>query len=207
MAVDQVAQAGPKYLNMLAFLSALDIGGSLTRGCRFIVTVRPPNAMVGKTYPNDLHMMCEVAELPGRSFNVVQTRYYGPSQVFPTNTEYQPITLTFLCRADSRERRFFDDWLDIINPTSTFNYAYPSDYYTQIDVFQYAEYGDPSPLGPLSVIPITGLTQTPHISYQWSLMKAWPLVIAAQPVNWAEQDVLRMNVTFTYKNWERPTLL
>ena len=205
MAVDQVAQAGPKYLNMLAFLGALDMGGSLTRGCRFAVAIRPPTAL--RSYPGDLQYVCDTAELPGRSFAAAEARYYGPSQTFPTNTQYQPLNLSFLCRADSRERRFFDDWLDIINPTSTFNYAYPSDYYTQIDVFQYAEYGDPSPLGPLSVIPITGLTQTPHISYQWSLMKAWPLVIAAQPVNWAEQDVLRMNVTFTYKNWERPTLL
>ena len=205
MAVDQVGQAGPKYLNMLAFLSALDMGGNLTRGCRFVAVVRPPQSMPG--YIPDMHLMCEAAEFPGRSFNVVQTRYYGPSQVFPTNSEYQPITLTFLCRADSRERRFFDDWLDIINPTSTFNYAYPNDYFSTIDLFQYTEYGDPSVLGPLSVIPLAGMAQTPHISYQWSLMKAWPLVVNPQPVNWAEQDVLRLNVTFTYKNWERPTLI
>lgn len=205
MAVDQVAQAGPKYLNMLAFLGALDIGGSLTRGCRFAVTVRPPATM--KSFPIDLHYMCEVAELPGRSFNVVQARYYGPSQLFPTNTEYQPITLSFLCRADSRERRFFDDWMDIINPTDSFNYAYPNEYWSQIDVFQYTEYADPSPLGPLSSIPLVGMTLTPHISYQWSLIKAYPVAVSAQPVNWADQEVLRLSVTFTYKNWERPTLL
>ena len=204
MAVDQVTQNGPKYMNMLAFLSALDIGGSLTRGCRFAVTVRPPTTL--RSFPTDLHFMCEVAELPGRSFNVVQARYYGPSQVFPTNTEYQPITLTFLCRADSRERRFFDDWLDLINPTDTFNYAYPNEYWSQIDVFQYTEYADPSPVGPLASIPLVSMTLTPHISYQWSMIKAWPIAVNAQPVNWAEQDVLRLNVTFAYKNWERPTL-
>ena len=81
MPVDQVGQAGPKYMNMLAFLGALDMGGSLTRGCRFAVSVRPPPTL--KSYPGDLHYLCDVAELPGRSFTVAQARYYGPSQVFP----------------------------------------------------------------------------------------------------------------------------
>lgn len=204
MAVQQVAQTGPKYLNMLAFLGALDMGGSLTRACRFAVQIRPPTSL--KKYPNDLQYVCDTAELPGRSFAVAQARYYGPSQLMPTNTEYQPITLTFLCRADSTERRFFDDWLEFINPTSNYNFAYPNEYYSEINIFQYTEYADPSPLGPLSVIPVTGSTWTPHISYQWTLRKAWPLVINAQPVNWAEQELLRLSVTFTYKNWDRPTL-
>ena len=145
MAVDQVAQAGPKYLNMLAFLGALDMGGSLTRGCRFAVAIRPPTSL--RSYPGDLQYVCDTAELPGRSFAAAEARYYGPSQVFPTNTQYQPLTLSFLCRADSRERRFFDDWLEFINPTNNFNFAYPNEYYSEVNIFQYTEYGDPSPLG------------------------------------------------------------
>lgn len=204
MPVQQVAQTGPKYLNMLAFLGALDMGGSLTRACRFAVSIAPPVGL--RSYPPDLHYLCDTAELPGRSFSVAQARYYGPSQIFPTNTEYQPLTLSFLCRADSRERRFFDDWMDFINPVNTFNYNYPNEYYSEINIFQYTEYGAPSPLGPLSVIPLTGSTWQPNISYHWRLMKAWPLVVNAQAVNWADQDVLRLQVTFTYKSWDRPTL-
>ena len=206
MPVDQVGQAGPKFMNMLAFLGSLDMGGSLTRGCRFAVSITPPAAIKAKVLVPDLHMLCDTAELPGRSFAAAEARYYGPSQVFPTNTQYQPLTLSFLCRADSRERRFFDDWLEFINPTNNFNFAYPNEYYSEIDIFQYTEYGDPSALGPLSVIPLTGMTWTPHISYHWRLLRAWPLAVNAQPVNWADQDVLRLQVTFTYKNWDRPTL-
>ena len=179
---------------------------SLTRGSRFAVSITPPAAIKSAMLVPDLHMLCDTAELPGRSFMAAEVRYYGPSQVLPTNTQYQPITLSFLCRSDSRERRFFDDWLDLINPTDTFNYAYPNEYWSQIDVFQYTEYADPSPVGPLASIPLVSMTLTPHISYQWSMIKAWPIAVNAQPVNWAEQDVLRLNVTFAYKNWERPTL-
>jgi hypothetical protein len=117
--------------------------------------------------------------------------------VFPVNTEYQPLALTFLCRADSQERRFFDDWLDYINPVSSFNFRYPEEYFSEVEIFQYAEWGTPKAGGSKPV---------PQITYHWKLVRAWPTLVNDQPVNWAEQDVLRMQVTFAYKYWERPNL-
>ena len=180
---------------MLAFLGALDMGGSLTRGCRFAVAIRPPTAL--KTYPGDLQYVCDVAELPGRSFTVAQARYYGPAQLYPVNTEYQQLTLSFLCRGDSRERRFFDDWLDTINPTSNFNFEYPDRYYSVINIYQYAEWGSVQSRSPY----------VPQVTYNWRLHRAWPMLIGEQPINWAEQEYLRLQVTFAYKYWDRPNLL
>ena len=191
--IDQVSQTGLKDLNMGRFKSVLDNGGSLAKACRYIVAIKPQTSI--KSYPKDLHYLCEAAEFPGRGFSVVQTRYYGPSQMYPVNSEYQPINLTFMCRSDSRERRFFDDWLDLINPVDNFNFEYPEKYYCTIELYQYAEYGSNQ-----------STTPTPHISYQWRLNKAWPTLVSPQPVAWAEQDVLRMSVSFAYKYWDRPNL-
>ena len=190
--VDQVSQTGLKDLNMLRFRSVLDSGGSLAKACRYVVAIRPPTAL--KTFPRDLHYLCEAADLPGRGFAVSQIRYYGPSQVLPNNTEYQPLALTFICRADSQERRFFDDWLDFINPSSTFNFEYPNNYYSEIEIYQYQERGGQSGGG------------VPQISYHWKLYKAWPTLVNDQPVNWAESEYLRLQVTFAYKYWDRPNL-
>lgn len=195
MAINQISQSNvPKNLSMDQFSSAANRAGSFARACRFIVAISPPSALKSR-YPSDLHYMCETAELPGRGFAVAEARYYGPSQMFPTNPQYQPMAITLLCRNDCRERRFFDDWLDFINPLSNFRFRYPEEYYCTIDVFQYPDYGTGSNQRP-----------TPIASYQWRLMKAWPTLVNAQPVNWAEQDILRLQVTFAYKNWERPTL-
>lgn len=194
MAINQVSQTGLKDLSMGRFRSVLDTGGSLAKACRYIVAVRPPTTL--KTFPRELHYLCEAAELPGRGFSVVQTRYYGPSQMFPVNSEYQPINLTFMCRSDSQERRFFDDWLDKINPVDNFNFEYPANYYSEIEVYQYTEYGQMGTSMP-----------TPNISYQWKLMKAWPTLVNPQAVGWADQDYLRLQVSFAYKYWERPNLL
>lgn len=192
MAINQVRQTGIKDLNINRFRSVLDRGGSLAKGCRYIVVVKPPQSL--KTFPQDLHYLCEAADFPGRGFAVAQARYYGPSQVMPVNTEYQPMALTFICRADSQERRFFDDWLDTINPVDNFNFAYPNDYYSEIDVYQYTEWGSKAGKG------------VPNISYHWRLNKAWPTLVNDQPVNWAENDYLRLQVTFAYKYWDRPNL-
>lgn len=192
MAINQVRQTGIKDLNLNRFKSVLDRGGSLAKGCRYIVAVKPPQSL--KTFPQDLHYLCEAADLPGRGFAVSQARYYGPSQVMPVNTEYQPVGLTFMCRADSQERRFFDDWLDTINPVDSFNFAYPNDYYSEIDIYQYTEWGSSAGKG------------VPNISYHWKLHKAWPTLVNDQPVNWAENDYLRLQVTFAYKYWDRPNL-
>ena len=123
-----------------------------------------------------------------------QLRYYGPSQVVPSNTEYQPLALTFICRADSQERRFFDDWLDFINPITSFNFQYPEDYYCNIEIYQYQERGGQGGRG------------VPQISYHWKLHKAWPTLVNDQAVNWAESEYLRLQVSFAYKYWSRPNL-
>ena len=192
MAVNQVRQTGIKDLNLNRFRSVLDRGGTLAKSCRYIVAIKPPQSL--RTFPPDLHYLCEAADFPGRGFAVSQARYYGPSQVFPSNSEYQPLALTFMCRADSQERRFFDDWLDFINPVNSFNFAYPNDYYSEVEIFQYTEYGSNSGRG------------VPNISYHWRLNKAWPILINDQTVNWADQEYLRLQVTFAYKYWDRPNL-
>jgi len=193
MAINQVTQTGLKDLSMGRFRSVLDTGGSVAKGCRYIVAIKPPTTI--KSFPRELHYLCEAAEFPGRGFSVVQTRYYGPSQMFPVNSEYQPINLSFICRSDSQERRFFDDWLDVINPVDNFNFEYPEKYYSQIEVYQYAEYGTQGTATP-----------TPHISYEWTLRKAWPTLVSPQAVTWADQDLLRLQVSFAYKFWDRPNL-
>lgn len=199
MATIQVKQSGIKDLNLGRFRSVLDKGGSVAKGCRFLVTIRIPQTMQQaiKTFSPDLDYLCESADFPGRGFSVAQSRQYGPSQVMPVNTEYQPLTLTFICRADSSERRFFDDWLNYINPVNNFNFEYPENYYSVINIYQYAEWGTVGQNRPPFV---------PQITYNWRLNKAWPTLIGEQGVTWVDQEYLRLQVTFAYKYWDRPNL-
>lgn len=189
---------------MQAFRSKMDSLGGPAKNCRFAVRILPSgnNLLNSNGYGQffgDLTYLCETAELPGRAFDFMETRYYGPEFQMPYQPRYAGQTdFVFLCRNQSFERQMFDDWMEIINPSQTFDFNYPTQYWSEIQVFQLSDYGDKD------VSPGGGADSNMVADYQWTLFKAWPVQVHPQPVNWAEQDILRLQVTFSYRYWYRP---
>jgi len=184
----------PRALDMESFKVVSDAYGSLAKSCRFAVRILPtglnnPLKQYYQTF-QDLVYLCEVAEFPGRGFQNVDLRYYGPSFKMPFQTSYEDINLTFLCRSQSPERELFDDWMDLINPVTTFDFNYRDDYACQIDIFQFSEY-DSEGYG------------SSDVEYMFSLKDAWPVLVSPQQVTWADDQFLRLGVTFTYTKWMR----
>lgn len=195
-------QNPPKKLTMLDVNSAINSLGAPAKSCRFAVRISPVgqnNFMTSLGYSQlmrDMTYLCEATELPGRGFDFIEARYYGAPFKVPRNTTYDTISMTFLCRQQSFERQMFDDWLEVINPTNIWDFNYPNTYQCKIDLFQLAEYNRPTPQNQAPT--------EPEAMYQWSLYQAWPMLVNPQPVNWAEQDILRLQVSFAYRYWSRP---
>ena len=193
-------QNAPMTLDMETIASVVHDYGSLAKSCRFAVRILPSgtnsriNSIGGDTILNDLIYLCEVAEFPGRGFEAVDLRYYGPAFKMPFSTVYEDISLTFLCRSDSPEREFFDNWMDLINPVNTFNFNYRDEYACKIEIFQYSE--NDSFIG-------SGM---PNPKYVFSLQDAYPILVNPQSITWADDQFLRLGVTFTYTKWLRPGL-
>lgn len=187
----------PRALDMETFKVISDDFGSLAKSCRFVVRILP----IGDNNPlkayysifRDMIYLCEVAEFPGRGMESIDLRYYGPNFKMPFKTTYEDITLTFLCRSEGLERQLFDDWMDMINPVNSFDFNYRDDYACQIEIFHYNEY-DTEGYG--SSDPI----------YMFTLQDAWPTLVNPQPITWADDQFMRLGVTFTYTKWTRPGL-
>lgn len=162
-----------------------DWGGPLS-ACKFAVRILPQGSLIQRynTFARDLTYMCEAAEYPGRGFMNVDIRYYGPNIKLPYQTAYEDITLTFICRNESPERQFFDDWQNAINPVNSFDFNYRDDYAAQIEVFQ--------------------LDNELNSQYKFVLHSAYPVLINPQQLTWADDQFLRLGVTFTYSWWTRP---
>lgn len=143
------------------------------------------------TFNRDLMYLCEAAEMPSRQFMLVENRYYGPSHKIPFQSAYDDLNLTFICRSESRERRVFDDWMKIINPPNNFNFEFRDNYRANIEIFQYND------------LMISAENPNPDPIYSFTLRDAYPTAIAGQPVTWADQEFLRLTVTFTYHFWIR----
>lgn len=189
----------PTQLTMLDMKATLDNFNGPAKQCRFAVKITPSgsnNIMNSLGYGplfRDMMLLCEATELPGRGFDPTEVRYYGPSMQFPRNSKYNnDMPMTFICRNGSYERQMFDDWMECINPTNTFDFNYTDNYMCQLDVFTFSDGG------------LNAGATAPVATYSWSLLKAWPSLVNPQPVTWADQDILKLSVSFYYRYWRRP---
>ena len=128
----------PTQISMENFNAKINDFGGPAKQCRFVASIIPigSNKLISSGYGpflKDLIFITESAEFPGRGFDVVDARYYGPNIQSPFASKYeQQSQLTFLCRVDSYERSLFDDWMELINPSDTFDFSYLSDYVAEI---------------------------------------------------------------------------
>jgi hypothetical protein len=133
-----------------------------------------------------LALQCETAEIPGKTLQTDDVKIYGPTFKVPYQTQYGDTSFTFICTNDFYERKLFERWLEAIMPTDTNNLRYPmgqnSQYMTEITIKQYND----------DVKQIYGV----------KLLEAFPIGVAAQPLNWAEEGFHRLTVQFAYRRYE-----
>lgn len=182
----------PSNFSLETFRSITDKYESIAKACRFAVRIRPTGEFLlnYSNFMQELTYLCESAEIPGRGFMNMDVRYYGPSQKLPFQSSYDDINMTFLCRNRSLERQFFDDWMLIINPVNTYDFNYRDQYRAEIDIYQYSTIG----------------TKEHSAQYWITLHNAYPLLISPQPVTWADDQIQKVVVSFTYTHWTRKGL-
>ena len=133
-----------------------------------------------------LALQCETAELPGRTLLTQDVKVYGPTFKVPYQSQYNDISLGFICTNDFYERKLFDRWLEAIHPSDTNNMRYSKDestrYMTPIKVIQYDDF----------------IKQI----YAIELIDAFPIGLAAQPLNWSEDNFHRLSVQFAYQRYK-----
>lgn len=135
----------------------------------------------------NLSMRCEQAELPSRALATLDRKIGSvPIQKFPYLSTYNDITLTFLVDGDMSEKLFFDAWLEVINPTSNFNFKYKKDYSTQIVIRQY--------------------DLSNKLTYDVLLIDAFPIAVNQLDLDWSNDGVHKLSVVFAYTYWTNNTL-
>ena len=133
-----------------------------------------------------LALQCETAELPGRTLLTQDVKIYGPTFKVPYQSQYNDINLGFICTNDFYERKLFDRWLEAIHPSDTNNMRFPKGnstrYMCNITIIQYDDF--------IKKI------------YSVELVDAFPIGVAAQPLNWSEDNFHRLSVQFAYQRYK-----
>ena len=184
--------------NVDKFRSHFSNHEDFAKSSRFEVRIAaPPGAPDLTTFANDLRFQCESSELPGYTINTIDNRIYGVPNPVASTASFSDITMTFICAGDLWEKRFFDRWMDIIIPINNYNPKYKDDYASpKITINQYSdiaqEGSDSNRIEP---------TAASQLRYSAILHGAFPISISPLGLNWADDQFLKLSVTFKYEYW------
>lgn len=155
----------------------------LARPARFDVTINIPYVLLPFiTTARNLTYRCENADLPGRNFATIERKIGTvPTQKVPYQTVYNESNMTFIVGGDMNEKMLFDTWMDVINPTSNYNFKYKKDYVTDITINQY--------------------DLTNKLTYQAVLLDAFPIAVNQLDLDWASDGHHKLTVSFAYSSW------
>ena len=160
----------------------------LARPARFDVLIPIPVALASYiTTARNLSMRCEAVDMPGRSFETAIKKIgSAPVEMFPYHTTYNESTITFIISDDMNEKIFFDAWMDLINPSTDYNFQYKANYATDISINQY--------------------DVTNSLTYSAVLREAFPLTINQLDMDWNADGFHKLSVVFAYKQWNNNTI-
>jgi hypothetical protein len=153
----------------------------LARPNRFEVEIPPING-VG-SLPDMGKFRCETAELPSRTFSTLEQKFgSNPVEKYPYQTTYNDLTLTFIVSGDMSEKKFFDNWMNVISPPGNFNFQYRNNYVGDITITQFD----------LSNKPV----------YSVVLHDAYPITVNQLDLDWSNNDSHhKLVVMFAYTYW------
>ena len=159
----------------------------LARPNRFDVNIPIPLTLIQyRNISQRLTFRCENANLPGRTISTTDQKIYNIVEKFPNQTTYQDMDMTFIVGGDMAEKQFFDAWLELINPTTNFNFKYKGDYSTSITVNQY--------------------DINNNLTYTIELIDAYPIAVNQLDLDWSNDGYHKLTVVFAYTYWKNNSL-
>ncbi len=145
----------------------------------------------------DLGLYVSEAVLPGSSFADVEVSgdRQGITERMPFKRIYDDVTLTFMVDREYKVLRYFEAWLQLINPLHGQNegkadnqimtLSYPKDYKCTMSVAKFNKDYFRRGIG--------------YVYY--CFIRSWPLSIASIPVSYGSGSLLKLNVTFRYERY------
>ncbi len=156
----------------------------VARPAKFDVIINVPLSLI--PYVNSSRQMnfrCESTEMPGRTLSTTERKIgSAPVQKVPYHVSYNELDMTFIVSDDMSEKIFFEGWMEAINPSSTYNFNYKSNYVTDIQINQY-DVGN-------------------NLTYQALLIDAFPIAVNQLDLNWSSNDYHRLTVVMAYTSWQ-----
>lgn len=127
----------------------------------------------------DKGLMCKAVNIPGTSIETEISYSSKPFRTLPKYNTFAPVTLTFYAETDQSNRRFFEDWQNMVVDRQTGLVGYYNEYTTGVFVYTYDRNGK-----------ATALTY---------FHECYPTQVGAIQLNWdSNNEIMTYDVELTY---------
>ena len=145
----------------------------------------------------DLGLYVSEAVLPGSSFADVEVSgdRQGITERMPFKRIYDDVTFTFMVDRDYKVVKFFEAWVQFINPLhgdtdgkahdQVMTLSYPKDYKCTMSIAKFNKDSFRSGRG--------------YVYY--CFIRSWPLSVAPVPLSYGAGGMVKLNVTFRYERY------
>ena len=135
-----------------------------------------------------LRAFCYNIEMPSRNIDTKAFQTYGPKREVAYAYSFPgEITASFYADKYLRQRTFFEMWQNSVMDQDTHNMHFYDEYVGGIRIYQ---------LGAFS-----GEADRDRISYGVELFEAFPKTITAVPFDYGSEDIQKISITFSFRNW------
>lgn len=165
--INEILDVGNTFLG--TNLEAPTLGGLLTN-------------QKGKT--EALNLFCEACQIPGRDILSTEYRDYGEPRQIGIRHQHGDLTVVYYSSEDLRERRFFENWQDLIFNPSSKRHSYYSDYISRLEISKYNQ------------------SWSKELA-EYRFHEVYPTNVGVQELVSTQGDLLRLTITFKYHNYER----
>jgi hypothetical protein len=170
-------------------------GKGFARTNRFQVLIHPYTGIIsptgtavgwGTTSANaqinrKLQFMAHEASVPSRSIETSELRYYGPDFSVGIHGSADPITISFYNQDNMDVASYFHSWLDFIQGGFTYDFAFPDEYVTSIEIEKLNDIG--------------------KVVQRATLLKAFPVTIMEMQYLWGDDSPSVTKVQFQFTDF------
>jgi len=160
----------------------------LAKPNRFDVSIPIPLVLLPyRGIARTLSLRCESTSLPSRTFSTAQQKFgSNPVEKYPFMSNYNDVEMTFIVSGNMDEKKFFDAWMEYINPTYKNDFRYKTDYISTMQINQYDERN--------------------NLTYSVNIIDAYPISVNQLDLNWSSTEYHKLTVVFANSYWQNNSL-
>lgn len=148
------------------------------------------------TFSKNLSLLCDSIEFPGQTLSATEYRIPGTKQIkVPYMRDYSEITASFYYPENVPLYDFFIGWIDRTSPQNTRNEFF-DDIIGEARIIQFLQGGESADANDYDG----------HVPYMSIGLKGlYPLSLVNLPVNWGDDGLQKLNVSFFFEEIEIKT--